>query len=107
MESDSQAATDAGGAAAPVGSVSGDSGVTADDVQRAVSEALAESSQQSEVVTLTSAEDVLRHVPQDFPQYVSGYLTPFLWGMAAGFVAFLIGFTWDAFMRLLGLASRK
>lgn len=107
MESDIETPSYSGDASAPVDAVASDSGITADDVQQAVSEALAANVQESEVVTLTSAEDALRYVPADFHSFVGTYLTPVLWGMAAGFVAFLIGYLWEAFMRLLGLAARK
>lgn len=58
-------------------------------------------------VQLLTTEHVLSYVPTDAPQYVASYLTPALWGIAAGIVAFLIGFCWDAFKRLLGLAAHK
>lgn len=58
-------------------------------------------------VAMLSPDDALRYLPQGSAEYVAGYMTPFLWGIAAGFVAFLIGYVWDAFVRLLGLAKRR
>lgn len=56
---------------------------------------------------LVTSDDVFRFVPEGVPEYVGTYFTPVLWGIAAGLVCFLIGYLWEAFMRLLGLAGRK
>lgn len=58
-------------------------------------------------IQLLTTEQVVAYVPTDAPQFVASYMTPVLWGIAAGIVAFLIGFVWDAFKRLLGLAAHK
>lgn len=59
------------------------------------------------VVTAITADRAFSFVPSGTPAFVAQYMTPFLWGMAAGFVAFLIGYLWEAFARLVGLAGRK
>lgn len=58
-------------------------------------------------VALIGTDDALAYLPPDAPAYVGSYLTPAVWGVAAGLVAFLIGYVWEAFARLLGLAGRK
>ena len=60
-----------------------------------------------EELSKVTADATFSYVPDGTPQFVASYMTPFLWGMAAGFVAFLIGYLWEAFARLIGLSGRK
>lgn len=114
---DSHADTQAGNDAGLAGTVSADVTKQLHELETRLDATLGESEQRltsaietgSEIDGLErlTTEQVVQYVPNDAPQYVASYLTPALWGIAAGIVAWLIGYVWDAMRRLLGLAGRK
>ncbi len=55
----------------------------------------------------TSAEALFEYLPEGAAEYASGYFTPFLWGIAAGFVAYLIGLAWESMVRFFGLVRAR
>lgn len=61
----------------------------------------------SNEIALVSPETMFDYLPEGSAAYCASYLTPFLWGIAAGFVAYLLGFVWESFTRLLGLARPR
>ena len=57
----------------------------------------------SELVLLTTDES-LAYLPTDAPTFAGTFFTPLLWGILAGFLCWIIGYLWESFQTLLGLA---
>lgn len=49
-----------------------------------------------------SEEDALINLPEGSADSLQVFMQPFIWGMCAGFVAYLIGLSWRSMLRLMG-----